>query len=138
MKTPIPSQAEYEQHEAKELADSIRSNELAPLRYRLQARNDWRGDLIREPYTIAERVEWILSGHYGFGAQQRAKRILLSRGNHVAQLAQLVANMEWHCPANFAQGAFLSLSKEQQNTVNCAIQGVIAKWKAEQTETSAV
>jgi hypothetical protein len=131
MKTPIPSQAEYEQREAKELADSIRSNELAPLRYRLQARNDWRGDLIREPYTIAERVEWLLNGTYGFGAQQRAKRILLSRGNHVAQLAQLVANMEWHCPANFAQGAFLSLTKDQQTKVNSLIAAVIAEWKRE-------
>jgi hypothetical protein len=39
--------------------------------------------------------------------------------------------MEWHCPANFAQGAFLSLTKDQQTKVNSLIAAVIAEWKRE-------
>jgi hypothetical protein len=118
----IPTQAEYEQQEALMHQKRLDEIEQAPLDGRRDAQTAFFACAISDPATIGERIEWILSGSYGFGACKAAAGIVAQkRGNREAALCQLVAALEWMCPRNFAVQAYKSLTVKQQKEVNAAI-----------------
>jgi hypothetical protein len=100
--------------------------ERADLADRRIYREEYREAIANNPDLVAERVERLLAGNYGFEHYVVAWSILASgSGNKVARLAQLIAAFEWSCPDAFARGAWRSLTPEQRERVNAAIQGAI-------------
>lgn len=112
---------EYERNERKQLNAQIKNVENALLQDRREARREWFEALTDEK-LIRERLNWLLGGNYGKGAHDRAHEIKeQKRGNRVAAIAQLLAAVEWQCPASFAREAWNCLNKAAQKAINAAI-----------------
>ena len=121
MKTTIPTQAEYEARERAVHHETIRRIEAAPLADRIAAQADFRNAL-DFPARISERVEWIMGGCYGRGAQMAAQAIVSHRYmNRVAALGQMVAALDHGCTADRARKAWLMLDDTRRAEVNAAI-----------------
>ncbi|MGL4807552.1 MAG: hypothetical protein ACRC4O_02300 [Giesbergeria sp.] len=100
--------------------------ERASLADRKIYREEYRAAIADRPQLVAERVAWLLDGHYGFEHYVVAWSILATgSGNKVARLAQLIAAFEWSCPDAFARQAWRSLEQQEQERVNAAIQAEI-------------
>lgn len=112
---------EYEQNERKRLNAQIAGVENASLQNRREARAEWFNALVDEK-LIRERLSWLLAGNYGKGAMDAAMAIKnAKRGNRTAQIALLLAALEWQCPASFAREAWNLLNKIAQKAINAAI-----------------
>jgi hypothetical protein len=121
MKTTIPTQAEYEAREARDLARKLAEIDAAPLSERKEAKAEYASALT-DPELIQERCEWLLNGSYGFGACKAAARIQAQqRGNKAAALGLLVAALDWNCPARFAAAAYRELTSKQKKAIDKAI-----------------
>jgi len=120
------NEREYQIRETDLLWAQIARIEKAPLSDRREARADYLAAL-NVPGLIAERVAWLIAGHYGYGAALTAARTLKAHAstNKVARLAHLVAALDHNCPANFATKAYYNLSAERQAAVNAEIQAEI-------------
>jgi hypothetical protein len=121
----------YEQTEAAILRRDLERIEKAPLAERREARDDWRKSCLSELDIIAGRVGWLFEGCYGKGAYDEAWRIAESRGNRVAAIGQLIAALEWHCPAAFAREVWRGLTVAERGSVDAAIMGAMDAAKAE-------
>jgi len=55
----------------------------------------------------------------------------------VAALGQMIAALEWQCPADFARKAWNLLNPVEQTAVNAAISTAIADYKRERAEEEA-
>ena len=118
----IPTQAEYEHREARMHAKHLDQIAKAPLADRRLARDRWARAIAEDPDLVGERAEWIFNGSYGYGACQAGKRIQTGTGrNKPAALGQLVAALEWMCPAPMAAAAWKQLTAKQQKAVNAAL-----------------
>jgi hypothetical protein len=116
---------EYQRREALMLAAVLRECAAAPLADRREAEANWRAAM-RTPDLVAERVRWLLAGHYGYGAYRRAWNIAESpRMNRAVALGQMIAAIEWRCPPAHAARAWRSLAAADQNAVNDAILAAI-------------
>ena len=117
-----------EQYEANERNEAFRRTmeiERAPLSDRREARAEWL-EAMKSPALVAERIEWLLDGHYGYGQMVEAKGILgRTRMNREAALCQLIARYEWMCPAKFAAEAWKSLTDAQKADLSVAVINVI-------------
>jgi hypothetical protein len=137
MKTEIPSESAYRHNEAMALARQLNCIETASLADRRAARADW-AEALHDPALVAERVRWLLDGSYGRGAYDRAWAIARAsaRSNKVAQLGQLIAALEWQCPAAFAAAAARRhCTVDQLRAVNAAIAVVLADALTESDQT---
>jgi hypothetical protein len=117
----METQREYETRELRSLAAQLAACVNAPLADRKEAQAEWRKALVEAPDMIAERVGWLIEGCYGFGAYLRAQESLKSRGNRPAQLALLLAPLDFQCPQAMARAAFASITEEQQERVTALI-----------------
>jgi len=127
MKTQIPTQSQYETNELINLSRQLKSIEHAPLPDRQEGREDFH-KAMKNVELITERIDWLLAGNYGYGAMMRAKEIKSNlRCNRVAQLSQLIAALEWHCPGEFARQAYKRLSQEQAMKLSLAIELDLAR-----------
>ncbi len=116
---------EYEYQERIRLNKQIRYIESAPIAERREARQDWT-EAMKDPANVANRIDWLLDGSYGYGSYIVAREVLTrTRMNRVAFFAQLLAALEYRCPANFARAAWNRLSENEQKAVNAAIGAVI-------------
>jgi hypothetical protein len=121
------NQYEYENNERRLLCAQLQQIEKAPLNERKEAMKEFQ-EVLKDCPLIAERIEWIFEGNYGFGAQQFAKEILKQkRMNRVANLSALVARLEWNCPARMCIQAYKNLTKIQQIQIDTAIKALIAE-----------
>ena len=128
----IPTQREYEEREAADLRRKLTEIERAPLAERREAAAAYTEALSQYPEVVAERVEWLINGSYGYGAHAAARRILAdTHSNRAAQLGQLTAALEWLCPNARARTAYNGLTAEQQTDINNKIEAVIAEAEAE-------
>jgi hypothetical protein len=125
----------YDLAEIARLNTQLEAVERAPLSERKEARRDYFKTLgcSAGPEIIARRIGWLLQGDYNHGAKLAARRIVETHGNQAAQLRQLLAAVEYHCPAAFARGAWCKLAPARQKTVNEEITMAIAEWRMEQT-----
>jgi len=116
---------EYETQMAREAHNRTMEIERAPLADRKTARADWL-DAMRNPSLVAERIEWLLSGDYGYGQMVQARNVIAHpRMNREAALCQLVARYEWRCPARFAAEAWHQLTKDEQTSLTIAVTNVV-------------
>jgi len=128
----IPSQAEYEHREFAEASQKLRSIEKAPLAERKEAAAAFLTAMREQPQIVAERIEWLLGGDYGFGPMQLAKRVLNSpRMNRSAALTHMIAAFEWSTPSAMAVAGWKTLTKGQQAALERAVQTAI---KSAETE----
>lgn len=128
----IPSAEQYEQAELHRACREITHVASAPLSYRKEAQASFT-EALRDPARLAERLEWLINGDYGKGAQMMAQSILVAtRSNRVARLSGLVASFEWHCPSDRARLAWKSLNKQEQQAIDKAIEKVISDYEEEQ------
>lgn len=131
----MQTQAEYERNELnKALAEEMRV-EKAPLADRQAARAAFKEAMELDPEAFAVTVRWMLDGNYGFGVRGRIvdylKRDKSAKRRRII-LTQWAAVYEWNCPARFATQAWKSLTKEQQDTVDAAVDAEIAAFLNEQ------
>jgi hypothetical protein len=98
----------------------------APLSERKAAAAEY-GKYMREfPKTVAERVQWLLVGNFGYGSYVKARQIAVSKGmNRVAALGGMIAELEWQCPSRMASDEWKKLTVAQQQTLGSAIAHVI-------------
>lgn len=116
---------EYDKRERDEAFARTMEIERAPLADRREARKEW-AEAMRDPELVAERISWLLAGHYGYGQMQQAKAALANkRLNREAALTQLVARYEWLCPGNFARDAWNDLTRAEQKAISAAVAKVI-------------
>lgn len=131
--TPIPTQAQYEANERRMLAKQLRQVEEAPLADRRSARNDWANALL-DPVLLMERADWLLRGNCGYDAMLAARETMASgRGNRLAAFAQLLAAVEWQCPAAFAREAARDLPAPDLDRASQALQDAYNAWLDETT-----
>ena len=124
----IPTQAEYEEREAVDLRRKLAEVERAPLADRKAAAADYARTLAENPDIVAERVDWLIQGSYGYGSYRAALRILADKqSNRAAQLGQMIAALEWQCPNARARQVYNGLTVTQQTNVNKRIEAVIAE-----------
>lgn len=129
----IPTQKEYEEREAADLRRKLAEVEAAPLADRRAAAADYARTLTENPDIVAERVDWLLLGSYGYGSYRAARRILADkRTNRVAQLGQMIAALEWLCPNARARQAYNGLTVKQQADINKRIEAVIVEAESEE------
>ncbi len=126
-----PSNYDYQQYTAQ-----MKAVESAPLNDRKEARAEWLEALQNSPELIAERVDWLIDGSYGYVSYYRAKEIIHNtRMNRTAALGQMIAALEWQCPNAFARGSWNKLTEVQKDAVTTAINDVItAALEAEKAE----
>ena len=124
----IPSQADYERREAQEFQRQLRRAEEDSLPEHREACAEFLEAMREQPDLIAERLEWLFDGSYGFGAQQAARRVLTSRGNRVAWLVQTLAAIEWRCPQRMAADAWKKLSVEERVCLDQAVRQVMRRY----------
>ena len=130
-------QARYEQAEVALFSRQILDIAAAPLADRKEARTEWGTVMREQPDTVAERIDWILAGHYGQGAYIMARRVAGNkRLNRAACLAHMVAALEWACPAPAASAEYNTLNQAEREAIDSAIAGIISAWEQEQEQTA--
>lgn len=118
----MKTQAEYHNDEVRRLHKQLQEVETAPLQDRQDGRASWAEMLTQYPEILTQRVSWLFAGNYGYGAMIRAQEIARNkRSNRPAALGQLMAALEWQCPANFAREAFVKLPAGKQVEINVAL-----------------
>lgn len=128
----IPTQAEYEDREARLYFKQLEAIEQAPLSERKEGQASFF-DALQDPAHIAERVSWLFNGSYGWHSYKISRQIAANkRMNRVAALSQMVAALDHNCPVVFARQAYLKLRPDQQEAVNQAVQSEIEEFLAEE------
>jgi hypothetical protein len=122
-----PSQYEYEQREMRAAQAQRAAVQHAPLRDRKEAQQDFFGAMRDDPSLVAERIEWLLAGNYGFGAMMIAQDILRRpRMNRQAALTQLIGVFEWQCPEDMTRQAWKRLSPGEQAALGREVRAAIS------------
>lgn len=111
----------YEQNERRILAYKLAAIDQQSLSDRKAARS-YVHDGMLDAAHIANRINWVLNGDYGYSEMLSMKRIKeATRGNRAAQAVQLYCALEYGCPAKFVIGAWKLLSVEKQTALNDAV-----------------
>jgi hypothetical protein len=130
--TQNPTQAQYEAREAEMHTQHMQRLADLPLNERRESMRDFAACL-ESLGVLAERIQWLIEGDYGFGAMQAAKRILeAKRGNRHAQLFQLIAGCEFQVCQRDAIKVWKSLTYDQQILVERTMQGIFQDYKSAQ------
>lgn len=125
--TKIPTQAEYEADEARRFHRDLNRVEAADRAEKQAGAVDWF-DLLGDVDEVVVRVDWLLAGNYGFGAQQAALKIAANkRSNRAAQIGQIIAALECQCPQDMARREFLRCSPPAQREINNRINAELDK-----------
>jgi hypothetical protein len=128
-KNPTPSRHEYESYEIRKFLSEMQEVEKAPLSDRKESAAEWLQALKSHPKLIADRINWLLNGSYGFGSYKKSREIARNtRINRVSALAQMVAALEWRVPSAMARAAWNKLTTAEQQRVNKLILAEISEW----------
>lgn len=115
----------YAQNEKNTTQRKLSHLASEPLHIRQANRKEYAKDL-HDTRLVAQRIEWMLDGNYGFGAYLICQDIMKNyRMNRIAALSQMIGGLEWQCSALEARKAYLSLDAAAQDRINAAIQAVI-------------
>ena len=129
----------YDKREIQSHYVNIDATESAPLWDRQAARDEWLHDMRTDPQLIADRIGWLLGGNYGYGSYLISRQIADNkRLNREAALSQMIAALEWRCPARFAARAWNKLTPDQQQELSKRIQTELDDYEIERNaETEA-
>lgn len=115
----------YEMQELRILSAQLAAIDKQSLADRKSAQADMLQAMM-ERDTLVERIEWCLTGQYGYGAMQRMRQIAAARrGNRPAQAVQLIGALEWQCPARMTADAWHKLSDADKFSLNAAVSAVL-------------
>ena len=130
-----PSQAEYERRELSNARNRINKLHRAPLADRKEAQAEFLEAMRDDPELVAERLGWLLAGHYGDGEKLLAKQVLGSpRMNRSAALTQMIGAFEWMTPEDMVRAAWKKLSAGEKAALESAVQGAIARATSAESE----
>ena len=122
--------SDYHRQELVALSRQIAQCAAASLNDRKEAEQD-AFELMCNPGIVAERLEWLIDGNYGYGAMVRAREIAKAkRGNRAAQAMQLLAALECGCPQGHAIKAWKRLSREQREALDFRVLMVLDDFRA--------
>ncbi len=125
-RSSVPSQSEYERNELREAHRRLDEVEKAPLAERKEAAAEFLEAMRDDPGLVAERIDWLLKGNYGYGPMKKAKQIVGSpRMNRPAALTHMIAAFEWSTPNAMAISGWKKLTKQQQAALDKAVLAVI-------------
>ncbi len=137
-KNNVRTQAEYERDEVSKFHAQLDAVEKATLQDRRDGLASFQAVLTECPEQLVERIEWLLNGSYGFGAQKMTLEVLKhTRINHAAWLTFVIAALDHGCPRNFTAKAWHSLSVVQQAQLNIAIGEAVSEYLAESGKVEA-
>lgn len=126
----IPTEKQYHELEQNKLDKHISWIYSFPQYDKLQNR-DILMDLCRSnPDLIAERINWLLLGTYGYAEQYRALNMLKQKRSHIP-LFLFIALLEWHCPDYYARKAYKLLTKMEKMRLDNILQKSIEKFVEE-------
>ena len=122
-----PSQAEHERRERASALGRLAKLKKQPLADRKEAQASFFEAMRDDPALVAERLEWLLNGSYGYGEKMLATQILKSpRMNRSAALTQMIGAFEWMAPEDMVRAAWKKLSTSEKAALETAVQGAIA------------
>jgi hypothetical protein len=129
----LPSQREYEDREFRLAYAEMEKVRKAPLSERKEAGFEFFQAMRDDPKLVAERIEWLIAGNYGYGAMKHAKRVLgqSARANKVASLTQMIGSFEWHSPAAMTIAWWKKLTPDQKLSLDRAVRKAIKSAEAE-------
>jgi hypothetical protein len=121
-----PSQAEYERREIADAHKKLVEIHRSPLSDRKEAQAEFLKAMRDDPELVAERIDWLIGGSYGYGPMLLAKRVLASpRMNRSASLTQLVGAFEWQSPEDMSRAAWKKLSASEKARLEAEVQALI-------------
>lgn len=86
----------YEEREAEIFANDLARAERGTPAEKRKANQQWKDALANDPALIAERVGWLLAGHYGKGAYDAAwNRVRSKYVKPSFWLLETIAALEW-------------------------------------------
>ena len=132
-KAASPSQAEHEHRERASALGRLAKLKKQPLADRKEAQASFFEAMRDDPALVAERLEWLLNGSYGYGEKMLATQILKSpRMNRSAALTQMIGAFEWMAPNDMVIAAWKKLSASEKAALETAVQGAIASAEREE------
>lgn len=106
--------------------------EKAPLAERKASAEEFYRDMKQDPALIAERIDWLLEGHFGEEAYRHAREVLgRPRMNREAWLIQTIGTLEWSSPQRFSILAWKKLSPPEKARLHTEIQKVLKRREAQ-------
>ena len=139
MSTPIPTQSQYEENERRMLHQQLRQLDEAPLADRKAGAAEFLGVMQTDPQLVAERLDWIFQGNYGYGAMRKAQEILaMRRSNRPAMLTQLVGALEWQSTQRDTNASWNRLTPAQKRTLDDTINAVIRENETRENPTDEI
>lgn len=125
----MESEQNYVSRMVAEALERGRALDRAPLAERKEACAELTDAMANRPAIVAERLDWLLAGHYGRGEYERAWMALGAggRSNREANLMQLVAMYEWSCPSAMTRKAWKDLTTAQKGALSSALVEVMAR-----------
>lgn len=112
----------YELNEVTRFIKQINEIERAPLAERKEGASDYHAAMRNEPAQVATLIGYLLDGSYGQGAYLKAWECIHSRMNKPAYLSQVIAALEYRCPADMARKMWHALTPEEKTALDHAIQ----------------
>ena len=120
--------AAHEQRERRLFLKQIDDANKGTLRERQDAREAFADAMAHDPERVAERIEWLIVGNYGYGACIAARDVLRrKRVNRSAWLVSTIGALEWMCPPAFSLGAWKKLTPTQKERLDRAVQSEIRR-----------
>lgn len=126
-KTSLIAQSDYEASEARMFHAQLREPDKNSLADRREACSEFLETMRSDPDIIGERIGWLFSGEFGFGAQRAAISVLHSggRSNKAAQLTQMIAALDFQCPVTMSAKSWKKLSAGEKKALDKEIQAAI-------------
>ena len=114
----------YKESEIKRFNNDIKAIEKASRQDRQEARTELMNILGNNIEHFLRSCEFLVSGDYGAGSYYSYKR-LSKRHNRKAWIFVTVSQLEYHCPAAFAQKCWNILTPEIQTIINTKLDSLI-------------
>ncbi len=136
----LPSKEErdaaYKRDELQIAMTEERRVNLAPLADRKENAAEFAEVLQTDAGLAAERIDWLLSGHYGHGTWLRGWRTMDSSEGDLrrADLVKFIGIYEWRCPSDMTYRAWHKLTVAQKQALATAVNEVIDRQLKRRTE----
>jgi hypothetical protein len=133
MPTQIPTEEQYRQREREIYERDLLQAERGTAKEKREAQAAWVDDLTNDADLIAERVSWLLAGHYGKGAYDAAWGAVNSIYiKPTSILLEIVAALEWSVPRGYFLTADRKVPTESLARVHAAVERVVDSAKKEE------